>query len=130
MIRRLLIAVLIGEMATPRVQADDHLVAPRQVGEALADAALRRGSDLARLDRLLSTPEAEQGRGVLRVSLARAALPSLTDSELRDLSVRIEALEADPVAGDVAAVGGGLIIAAFAILLVVSLLRFTWGPVE
>lgn len=82
--------------------ADDHLVGPAEVSGALAATREARSHDLARLDGVLSGPEADRAATLAHADLTRVrlALASLSDGELRDLAVRATALDADPVAGN------------------------------
>lgn len=86
--------------ALPAVAAD-HLVTQAQAEEQLARASAARSEDLASLDRFLASPAAESGLRALAQdsrTLSRT-LATLSDAELRDLAVRAEALDQDPVAG-------------------------------
>jgi hypothetical protein len=65
------------------------------------DAAAQRAHSLATIDAALSTPQATEAAAAVGADTTqlRAALPTLTDSEIADLATRAEALQADPVAG-------------------------------
>ena len=80
---------------------DDHLVAPATVGERLSGAAERRERDVLVVERALSTPRAASAAAAIGVHVesVRAAVPSLSDAELRDLAARAETLSGDPAAG-------------------------------
>lgn len=81
--------------------AGDHLVTAAQMQGALSSAGEDRARNLASVDRLLASPRAGAAAARLGADIGRVrtALPSLTDQELRDLSVRAAALETDPAAG-------------------------------
>jgi hypothetical protein len=82
-------------------RCDDHLVAPATVGQRLSGAAERRQHDVLVVESALSTPRAASAAAAIGVHVesVRAAVPSLSDGELRDLAARAEALSGDPVAG-------------------------------
>jgi len=81
---------------------DDHLAGPAQVSGALAAAREAHGRDLARIEGLLSGPQAARAATLAHADLAqvRLAVAALGDDELRDLAARAQALGADPVAGN------------------------------
>lgn len=81
--------------------AAEHLVAPADVRGALGDAGAQRARDLARLDAALRSPLAARAAALAGADLStvRAALPSLSDDELRDLTARADALRSDPASG-------------------------------
>jgi hypothetical protein len=90
--------LLAGPVGAPGA---DHLVAPATVGERLSGAAGQRERDVIVVDRALSTPRAASAAAAIGVHVesVRAAVPSLSDAELRDLAARAQALSGDPVAG-------------------------------
>jgi len=81
--------------------AQDHLLTRETAEARLAAAAEERRQELAAVDRVLATAEAERAASSVGVDIAavRAAVPALSDAELADVSVRAAALESDPVAG-------------------------------
>ena len=88
--------------ATPtHTVAAEHLASPDLIEGALTDAAAQRDRDLAVLGGLLADPVAERAATMMGVQLrtVQAAVATLSDSELRDLSARADALNQDPVAG-------------------------------
>ncbi|HEY7413474.1 MAG TPA: hypothetical protein VII13_22225 [Vicinamibacteria bacterium] len=91
------LAVLLGTSAT----ADDHLVTLEAAQARLAAAEAERQGDLARVEAALGSPLAREAAAMVGADVAtlRAALPGLTDHELRDLAARAALLETDPVAG-------------------------------
>jgi hypothetical protein len=93
-----LAAMLLGSAGA---RADDHLVPRGAAQAALSDAAAQRARDIAAVDATLASPRARQvaGKAGLDVDRIRGALPHLGEAELRDLSRRAAALEADPAAG-------------------------------
>lgn len=94
-------ALAMAFVAADRSLAVDHLVTTAEAQARLAEAESARQHDLALVDRVLSSPEAEAAARSVGADLdgARRAIPTLSDSELRDLAVRAAALEGDPVAG-------------------------------
>jgi hypothetical protein len=90
----------------------DHLVAPAAVEERLNGAAGQRAHDVAAVERVLSSPRAVSAAAAIgvRVEGVRAAVPLLSDAELRDLAARAQALGGDPVAGTEAWVNEFLVV--------------------
>jgi hypothetical protein len=83
------------------VLCDEHLVTKAATEARLSQAATQRVQDTRLLQDVLSTPQAAAAAGKLGVSIdrTRAAVPMLSDPELRDLASRASALGADPVSG-------------------------------
>ena len=83
------------------VLCDEHLVTKAATEARLSQAATQRVQDTRLLQDVLSTPQAAAAAGKLGVSIdrTRAAVPMLSDPELRDLASRATALGADPVSG-------------------------------
>src|SRR5262245_23641088 len=81
--------------------AEDHLVSREAARERVLDAAAQRTQSLATLDAALSSPQAAEAAAAVGADTAqlRAALPTLSDSEIAALATRAEALQSDPVAG-------------------------------
>jgi hypothetical protein len=99
--RMLAICMTLTSVAPGAAIGSDHVVSPLAIEARLAEAAKARATDLAAVDRALSTPEAASvatAAGV-HVTDLKAAAASLTDTELRDLAVRARALDTDPAAG-------------------------------
>jgi len=99
-----LIAIMtaVAFLAVPElVLCDQHLVTKAATQERLGQAAAQREQDVRMLQGVLSTPQATTAASKLGVSIdrTRAALPTLSDLELRDLAARASALGADPVSG-------------------------------
>ena len=94
-----LLAIMI--VAAPIARADDHLVSRRDAATQLSEAAAQRAHNLATLDATLALPQAQQAAAVagFNIGRLRAALPQLSDSDLRELSARASALGIDPAAG-------------------------------
>jgi hypothetical protein len=94
-----LLAVVLSS-AVP-ASASDHLVTGDEVQSALQAASQARLRDVARLERVLSAPEAAGAAAAAGTSVAelRGALSTLGEQELRDLAARAAALSSDPVAG-------------------------------
>jgi hypothetical protein len=81
--------------------ADDHLVSAAAQQQRLAQQAGARAADVAFLEDALSAPVARRTAEALgaNVDHVRAALPALSDVELRGLAERARALRSDPAAG-------------------------------
>jgi hypothetical protein len=95
------VVALVALVAADRAFAQEHLVTTTEAQARLAEAAAARQHDLAVLDGALSTREAAAAAKAVGADLAgvRRMTPTLSDSELRDLSARAAALQSDPVAG-------------------------------
>jgi hypothetical protein len=80
--------------------ADDHLVSPRTAQERLQGVEAARQRDREIVDRALSSPQAEAAATAVGADLdrLRAAVGTLSDAELAELSARAAALRTDPVA--------------------------------
>ena len=96
-----LVAVAATLLSCPAGFAADHIAAPDAIQARLAETAVQRTQDLAAVDSVLATPLAQEAAASVGadISVVRAAVPSLSDAELADLSARAAALQADPVAG-------------------------------
>jgi hypothetical protein len=81
--------------------AADHLVSADDVQAQLAGAAAQRRQDVASIEDTLESPLARDAAASMGVDLGRlrAAVPALSDADLRDLAARAAALQSDPVAG-------------------------------
>jgi hypothetical protein len=84
-----------------RALAGEHLVTEAAAQARLAEAEAARLGDLARVDRVLSSPQAAAAARSVGADLdaVRRAAPTLTDAELREVAARAAALDQDPVAG-------------------------------
>jgi hypothetical protein len=82
-------------------RTEEHVVSRPIIEGRLAEERDSRGRDLAILQGALSSPRAAAAATTMRVDIVamRAALPSLSDGELRDLAARAAALDRDPAAG-------------------------------
>ena len=96
-----LVAVAATLLSCPAGEGADHIAAPDAIQSRLAEAAAQRAQDLAAVDAVLATPLARETAASVGadVETVRAAVPSLSDAELADLSARAAALQSDPVAG-------------------------------
>jgi hypothetical protein len=96
-----LVAVAATLLSCPAIEGSDHIAAPDAIQARLAEAAAQRAQDLAAVDAVLATPLARETAASVGADVAtvRAAVPSLSDAELADLSARAAALQSDPVAG-------------------------------
>lgn len=103
MIRRSLaiLAVAAAAFVSQDVLAQDHVVGTQDLSARLAAAESARQRDLATVDRFLASPEASSAASSVSadVSRLRDGLGALGDAELADLAARVDALQADPVAG-------------------------------
>jgi pyruvate/2-oxoglutarate dehydrogenase complex dihydrolipoamide acyltransferase (E2) component len=79
----------------------EHLVTGAEATVAVAQVADERAAEVAAVQAVLSTPAAVRAATSMGVSLdrVRAAVPTLTDGELRDLAARAAAVQSDPAAG-------------------------------
>lgn len=96
-----LLAVAAALFTADRALAEDHLVTGASVQARLSEAAAERERDLTLVDRALSSPQASAAASALGTDIdrVRAAVPALSDQELRDVAARASALGTDPVAG-------------------------------
>src|SRR5262245_42230729 len=101
MLQRFLVFVLAAALGALPVGAGDHLVSPGAVDSRMAAAAQARTQNVAAIDQALSSPRAVKTARSAGIDLAkiRAAVPSLSDQELRDLAARAASLRSDVVAG-------------------------------
>jgi hypothetical protein len=81
--------------------AQDHVVDSQDLSARLGAAETARQRNLDAVDRFLASPEAVSAAARVRadVGRVRANLGALSDPELADLAARVDALQADPVAG-------------------------------
>lgn len=81
--------------------AQEHLVSSAAADARLDAAAAQRHQDEAALAAVLARPAAAQAAASVGADLetVRAAVPTLSDRELRDLARRAEALRSNPAAG-------------------------------
>ncbi len=99
---RLVIAPLAWILILPSPgRAEDHLVSRGAIDVRLAEERDGRSQDLLILQSALSSPQAASFANAVGVDIVkvRAAVPSLSDGELRDLAARATALDRDPAAG-------------------------------
>jgi hypothetical protein len=94
-------AVVAAIVAAAPAFAQDHLLGRDTAQARLAAGTEERRHELDAVDRVLATPEAARAASSVGVDIAalRAAVPALSEGELADLSLRVAALESDPVAG-------------------------------
>ena len=95
------LSIALVSLVAGQALAEDHLVSREAARERVLDAAAQRTQSLATIDAALSTPQAVEAAAAVGADTAqlRAALPTLSDSEIADLATRAEALQSDPVAG-------------------------------
>jgi hypothetical protein len=121
-----MLAVAVSQVTAPMAQAlTPHLVAPQQVDARLAEQAAQRTQQVKVVQDLLDSPQAREQAGVLGLNVGklRAAVPHLSDAELKDLSARA-ARTKDLAAGhydeSMMIVGLVLLLAGLAVLIAVS----------
>ena len=118
--RRSIAAALLLSFGTARAATAEHLVPATGAHERLAEAASQRVQKIAVVESLLDTPEAARASATLGVDMgrARSQVALLSDDDLRDLSLRAQALGSDPVAGSGAEAleALGLVLVAFLVL--------------
>ena len=109
--------------AAPLVCADDHVVSRGAADRRLSDAAAERARNIASLDALLATPDADKTAALAGIDLGRArqALPGLNDTDLSDLAQRAAALTTDPVSGYHDATDALIFVMVFAVAVLVIL---------
>ena len=95
------VSLALVSLAAGQAQAADHVVSPEAAVQRLQDAVSAREQGLQMLDRALATPAAARAAASMGADAdaLRAALPTLSDAEIADLSQRAQALSTDPVAG-------------------------------
>jgi hypothetical protein len=100
-VRGLAVAAFSAWAASAR--GEEHLVDAGAAYAAVARAAAERNADVATIQQGLSTPGAARAARGMGVPLdrVRAAVPTLSDAELRELAERAAAVPGDPVAGKV-----------------------------
>jgi len=99
--RKLAAMVLCATLVPAVGFAGDHLVSPETARDHVLAAAAAREARAATVQHALATPRATAAAASLGVDIGqvRAAVASLSDEELRDLTDRAALLDADPVAG-------------------------------
>jgi hypothetical protein len=119
------LSLTLAGLSVPRAQAAPHLVAPEQVAKQLLDAAQTREARQQLYADALGTPAAQKQARLMGLDPKRlqAAVPHLTDAELKDLSARA-ARAKDVRAGHggdgLAILGIMLLVAGVAVLLAVA----------
>ena len=101
-VTQMALAFAAGLLIAPGMaRGQEHLVSPETAGARLAEAASQRRHDEATLESALSRPAATRAAATVGADLktVRQAVATLSDSELRDLARRAEALQVDPAAG-------------------------------
>jgi hypothetical protein len=96
-----LTGALIAATGGTAVASSEHVAGPGVIQGRLTEAAAARRESLARVDAVLSTPEAARAAAGLGLDVrqVRSAAATLSDSELSDIVSRAEALQSDPRAG-------------------------------
>jgi hypothetical protein len=96
-----ILAVAAAVFVSQDVLAQDHVVGSQDLSARLAAAESARQRNLGTVDRFLASPEASSAAASVSadVSRLRDGLGALGDAELAELAARVDALQADPVAG-------------------------------
>lgn len=94
------LSIALSSLVAGQATADDHLVSREAARERVISASAERAAGLAAVDGVLQSPEAVKAAAAVGADVAqlRAALPTLSDSEVADLAARANALGTDPVA--------------------------------
>jgi hypothetical protein len=97
----LLAVAATGLLLTSAAQAQDHVVTPQDLSARLRAAETARQRSLGAVDRFLASSEAMSAASRVHADLGRvrAGLAALSDAELAEMAARVDALQANPVAG-------------------------------
>jgi hypothetical protein len=99
---KIVLLVVLALVAAPfQAVAESHVVSAAEVQQALVQAAAQRQADQAAVASVLASPEAREVASAMGVDAGRVTegLSTLSDSEVRELAQRAQALSTDPVAG-------------------------------
>ncbi len=112
------LAVALSQVAAPVAQAAGHLVAPADMTARLQQDAAARQVRIQLVHGILDSQQARHQVGVMGLDGARlrAAVPHLSDAELKDLGVRAQQVK-DVAAGHRGGGGDGLAIVGLVLLL-------------
>ncbi len=88
-------------LAAGQALAQDHVVTTQDLSARLGAAETARQRSLGTVDRFLGSSSAVSAAASVHADMGRlrAGLGSLSDPELAGLAARVDALQADPVAG-------------------------------
>lgn len=94
-------SALRAQEPTPTTSQDTHLVSPTQLDQQVQASATTRQKQIGNLTQFLSTPTAEKAMKDAKIDpiQVKTAIPSLSDSELADLSARADRAQHDFAAG-------------------------------
>jgi len=83
-------------------QATNHLVSPSDLHQAAIAATQARQQNIAKVREFLSSPQAQQAMKSTRIDAeqVKGAVASLNDSELAELTSRVQKAQADFAAGN------------------------------
>lgn len=114
----LTLAVALSQVAAPVAQAANHLVTHSEMAARLEADATARQDRIQLVQDVLASPQAQHQVGLMGLNGARlrAAVPHLSDAELKDLGARAEQVR-DVAAGHRGGGGDGLAIVGLVLLL-------------
>lgn len=94
-------SALRAQEPTPNTNQDTHLVSPAQLDQQVQASTATRQKQIGNLTQFLSTPTAEKAMKDAKIDpiQVKTAIPSLSDSELADLSARADHAQHDFAAG-------------------------------
>lgn len=128
--RGLVPAVLIPLLACPmgiyaQAQADDHIVSTGALQHQVELSSAQRSRDIATVSEFLSTPIAERAMRDSHFDpvQVRTAIPTLSDSELKDLATRSANAQQKFAAGGLSSLALTLIILGVVIIIVVAIVH-------
>ena len=84
-----------------RALAQDHVVGSQDLSARLGAAEAARQRNLGAVERFLASPEAVSAASRVQADMdrVRANVGTLSDADLAELAARVDALQANPVAG-------------------------------
>ena len=100
--RILAVLAICGLVVSPRAAlCGDHLVPSTAAQQQLAQDSIEHARDVATIERALSSPRAASAAAACGVSLdhLKAAVPTLSQAEVRDLAARASLVRSDLRAG-------------------------------
>jgi hypothetical protein len=96
------VVVIVMLAAAPSASAQTHVVSPAALHQQVVDAGRARAANMEKLSQFLTSPQADQavGRAHMDPAQVRAAVSTLSDQELAQLSARAAQAQRDFAAGD------------------------------
>lgn len=96
-----MLLVLSPALGTSTLQAQDHVVSPADLHQALRNAAQTRRRNLDKVDRFFAQPRVEAALRNAKIDPAQVteAVPHLADDELARLASRTDKVQRDLAAG-------------------------------